>query len=64
MVLDRLRFIAKYGKIVDYTESNSLWFDQFKVMLTERPSWNDIKEIYQPQHNALMTEFRKLAELK
>lgn len=56
--------IAKYGKIVDYTEANSLWFDQFKAMLTERPSWNDIKEIYQPQHNALMTEFRKLAELK
>ena len=56
--------IAKYGKIVDYSEANRLWFEEFKPMLTERPSWDAIKTIYQPRHNALMSEFRTYAELK
>lgn len=56
--------IAKYGKIVDYSEANSMWFEDFKPMLSERPSWNTIKDIYQQRHNQLMTEFRKVAELK
>lgn len=56
--------IVKYGKIVDYSEANQLWFEEFKPMLTERPSWSDIKPIYQPRHNALMSEFRTYAELK
>lgn len=55
--------IAKYGKIVDYSEANSLWFSEFKPMLTERPSWSEIKSVYQPRHNALMTSFRVRAEL-
>lgn len=53
--------IAKHGRVVEYSEANQLWFEEFKPMLMERPSWGQIKEIYQPRHNALMTEFRKVA---
>lgn len=54
--------IAKYGKIVDFSEANNMWFDGFKPMISLRPSWRIIKDIYQPQHNQLMSEFRSHAE--
>ena len=56
------RQIARDGIISDYHEANSLWFEEFQPMLESRPTWEDIKTIYKPRHNELMTDFRKYAE--
>lgn len=60
--------VAKYGKIVDYSEANTFWEDDILPLVHDNnngsvPVWNDIKAVYQPRHNALMSEFRKHAEL-
>lgn len=54
--------IATEGSIVDYSVANDLWFNEFEPMLLTMPTWDQIKEIYQPRHNELMSEFRKVAE--
>ena len=54
--------IAQQGRIVDFTVANDLWFNEFEPMLHNIPTWDIIKEEYQPRHNALMSEFRKYAE--
>ena len=53
--------IAKYGRIVDYTEANDLWYNDIKLLLLEDRSWNHVYDVYKGRHNALMTEFRKVA---
>jgi len=50
--------IAKYGKIVDYSEANKYWNE---IMFCGNVDWKYYKEKYQPEYNTLMTEFRKLA---
>lgn len=54
--------IATHGRITDFSVANKLWKDELEVVLLHRPTWEDLKREYQPRHNALMTEFRKLAE--
>lgn len=54
--------LAREGRIFDFSCANMLWFEDFEPMLNARPSWDEIKAKYQPMHNELMTEFRKLAE--
>lgn len=54
--------IAQYGRVVDFTTANSLWFDELEPILYTKPVWEELKEKYQPRHNALMSEFRKYAE--
>ena len=54
--------VAQQGRIVDFTVANDLWFNEFEPMLHNIPTWDIIKEEYQPRHNALMSEFRKYAE--
>lgn len=56
--------IAQTGEILYYHEANPLWNHDFKRLLISKPSWSWIKETYQQQHNKLLTEFRKYAELK
>lgn len=53
--------VAKHGKIVDFHEATDLWFCEFEPYLHNTASWETIKSIYQPRHNALMSEFRKYA---
>lgn len=53
--------MAENGLITDFSAANHWWFDHFEPMLVTRPTWSEIKEIYQPLHNQLMTDFRKLA---
>lgn len=53
--------IATHGSIVDYSEANYLWRDEFKPMLSMRVKWSELNEAYKPAHNALMTEFRQVA---
>lgn len=53
--------IAKYGRIVDYTEANDLWYNDIKLLLLEDRSWDHVYDVYKGRHNALMTEFRKVA---
>jgi len=50
--------IAKHGKIVDYSEANSLWSE---IVLCDKNDWNYYKDKYKQLHNQLSTEFRKLA---
>ena len=54
--------VATRGKIYDYYEASGLWFDEMEAHLHTDVPWDTLKEIYQPRHNALMTEFRKVAE--
>lgn len=50
--------IAKYRKIIDYTEANNYWNE---MMFDSIITWELYKKRYQPIYNSLMTEFRKLA---
>lgn len=50
--------IAKYGKIVDYSEANSLLFEMKKLY-----NWSDMFTIYKKEYNKLLTEFRRLCPL-
>jgi hypothetical protein len=50
--------IASKKKIVDYTSSNHLWED---IYTDPNENWAPYKEKYQPIHNSMMTEFRKVA---
>lgn len=49
--------IAKYGKIVDFTEANYYWKD---IVLNEHNDWQFYHNKYKKEFNELMTEFRKL----
>lgn len=50
--------IAKYGKIIDYTEANYLWDE---IVLNESNDWNYYKENYQSVYNDLCSKFREVA---
>ena len=52
--------IATYGKIVDYTEANNYWEDLWEKDIVPSHKWEDYKAMYQPQLNALRSEFVKL----
>lgn len=54
--------VATCGRIYDYYEANDLWVRELEPYLHNDTTWDTLKEIYQPRHNALMTEFRKVAE--
>lgn len=54
--------IAKHGKIVDFHEARDLWVCEFEPYLHNNTPWDEIREIYQPKRNALMSEFRKHAK--
>jgi len=55
--------IAKYGKIVSYTNTTPLWFDILK-MVDNDVNMIDIMNYYKPQQNANATIFKKLAPKK
>lgn len=50
--------IAKYRKIINYSEANDYWRE---IVYNEINDWEFYKNKYQPIANALNTEFRKLA---
>jgi predicted nucleotidyltransferase len=50
--------IAKYGKIIDFSEANSLWKDIKEINADD---WNFFKKIFQPIYNKLSSDFRILA---
>ena len=47
-------------KIVDYTEANNYWEDLWEKDIVPSHKWEDYKAMYQPQLNALRSEFVKL----
>ena len=49
--------IAKYGRIIDYSEANNYRSD----IMTFPDDWESLRKKYKPEFNRLMTEFRKLA---
>lgn len=51
--------IAKFGKIVDYGEANSLL-----PVIMNMNTWEEIKEYCQPIYNKYKSEFKKLAPLE
>lgn len=52
--------IATYGKLVDYTVANHYWEDLWDKDIIPSHKWEDYKAMYQPQINALRSEFVKL----
>lgn len=54
--------IAVHGKIINFHEATDLWFCEFEPYLHNNTPWDEIREIYQPKRNALMSEFRKHAK--
>ena len=54
--------IARHGRVVDFGQATPMWEDELKELLNEKPSWTEIAEHYKSRHNALMSEFRKVAE--
>jgi len=50
--------VAKYGKVVDFSEANGYWKD---IVLNNINDWEYYYGKYKPEFNSLMTEFRKLA---
>lgn len=53
--------IAKHGKIIDFEEANPLYH---AIMSSISTGSEDYKIVFKPIHNALMTEFRKLAPIE
>ena len=51
--------IAAEGKVVDFAEANSIWNE---LRDRHNATWDELKEEFQPRHNALMSVFRKYAE--
>lgn len=51
--------IAKFGRIVDYSQAN-----QFLPAIMEMKDWEEIKYIMQPIYNGLKSDFKKLAPLE
>lgn len=49
--------IAKFGKIVDYSEANHYWEDLWDKDVVPSHKWEDYKAMYQPQLNSLRSEF-------
>lgn len=58
--------IAIDGQINDFSIANHFWIpiynNLFFLKESQTTEWNDIKEVYQPIRNEIMTEFRKYAE--
>lgn len=52
--------IATYGKIIDYSAANHYWEDLWEKDIVPSHKWEDYKAMYQPQLNALRSEFVKL----
>lgn len=50
--------LAKYGKIINYTEANKYYED---IMNTENYDWAYYKETYQPIYNELSSKFKLVA---
>lgn len=50
--------IAKFGKIIDYSEANYLWDE---IINNPSEKWEDYKIKYQPMYNQLKSEFKKIA---
>lgn len=50
--------IAKYGKIIDYSEANYLWDE---IINNQSEQWEDYKTKYQPIFNQLKSEFKRNA---
>lgn len=50
--------IASKGKIEDYSAANHYWKE---ILEAQQYNWDYFKQKYQPEHNKLSTEFRKLA---
>ena len=50
--------IAKEGCISDYSAANDYWHE---IREANQYDWSYFKSKYQPEHNRLATEFRKLA---
>ena len=55
--------IAKFGKIIDYTEANPLW-EEISLAGKQKKNWEYFKDKYQKLYNSLATDFRKLAPKK
>jgi hypothetical protein len=51
--------IARDGKITDYTAANHYWEDLWDKDIVPSHKWEDYKAMYQPQLNALRSEFVK-----
>lgn len=54
--------IAKYGKIINYSSCNDLWFNE--ISKETSVDWNYYKEKYKPIYNNKHSEFVKLAKKK
>ena len=52
--------IATYGKLVNYKVANHYWEDLWNKDIVPSHKWEDYKAMYQPQLNALKSEFIKL----
>ena len=52
--------IATYGKLVNYKVANHYWEDLWDKDIVPSHKWEDYKAMYQPQLNALRSEFVKL----
>ncbi len=53
--------IAQYSAVTDFQAANHIW-EELRVLDFKNVTWDELKDKYQPRHNALMTEFRKYAE--
>lgn len=51
--------IARDGKITDYSAANHYWEDLWDKDIVPSHKWEDYKAMYQPQLNALRSEFVK-----
>jgi len=49
--------IAKFGKIVDFSEANHFWDDIKEI----GPDWEKLNQKYKPIYNQLSTDFRLVA---
>ena len=52
--------IAEHGKIVDYEIAEPYHRTIVSGEILHNNNWEDIKELFKPKYNDLMTEFRKL----
>lgn len=50
--------IAKYGKIINYSEANDYWKE---IKNIKSNNWEYYKNKYQPTYNSLKSEFKKVA---
>ena len=50
--------LAKYGRIIDFSEANGYWYE---IVGSECNSWEHLQQHYQGIYNRLKSEFKKLA---